>query len=248
MIHYTEQYFISPTHPITIALIGCGGTGSSVLTGLARLDAALIQLGHPGFFVRVYDPDVVEDHNVGRQMFSPYEVGHNKGTVLVGRLNRAFGLNWENVPEEYDEGDPNNLIITCVDEGKVRLHIAGLLKEGRSFQPEYQKYFYWLDFGNSRKSGQVVLGTLQEIKQSNKKGISSLPTIAELYPEELKKEEPQEPSCSLAVALDKQDLFINSTLANLGLNLLWTMFREMKIVYHGFFLNLESLQINPLKI
>jgi hypothetical protein len=32
-----------------------------------------------------------------------------------------------------------------------------------------------------------------------------------------------EPSCSLAEALEKQDLFINSTLANMAASLLWNL-------------------------
>ena len=42
-VHYTDNYLMSPQHPVTVNLIGAGGTGSQVLTCLARLDAALIQ-------------------------------------------------------------------------------------------------------------------------------------------------------------------------------------------------------------
>ena len=38
---------------------GGGGTGSQVLTNLARLDVTLRALGHPGLFVTLYDPDTV---------------------------------------------------------------------------------------------------------------------------------------------------------------------------------------------
>lgn len=49
-----------------------------------------------------------------------------------------------------------------------------------------------------------------------------------------------EPSCSLAEALEKQDLFINSTLANIGASLLWNLFREGMTENGGFFLNLKD--------
>jgi hypothetical protein len=41
------------------------------MTGLARLDAALVMLGHPGLYVAVFDPDFFEEHSVSRQMSRP---------------------------------------------------------------------------------------------------------------------------------------------------------------------------------
>jgi len=56
------------------------------------------------------------------------------------------------------------------------------------------------------------------------------------------------PSCSLAQALQNQDLFINSTLAQLGCGLLWKLLRECMIEYQGIFLNLDTMNTNPIKI
>jgi len=56
------------------------------------------------------------------------------------------------------------------------------------------------------------------------------------------------PSCSLAEALEKQDLFINSTLANLGCDLLWKLFREGMIEYRGLYLNIETMRVNPISV
>ena len=50
-VHYTYSYLLNPQHPVTVNLIGGGGTGSQVLTNLARLDVTLRALGHPGLFV-----------------------------------------------------------------------------------------------------------------------------------------------------------------------------------------------------
>ena len=58
----------------------------------------------------------------------------------------------------------------------------------------------------------------------------------------------QGPSCSLAEALGKQDLFINTNLANAGLAILWKMFRELHIKNHGCYVNLETGVTNPIKI
>ena len=186
-IHYTDNYLINPTHPVTINLIGCGGTGSQVLTSLARMNQALVNLGHMGFLVRVFDGDEVTQANIGRQMFSPSDIGQNKATVLVSRVNRFFGLDWESCPQRY--GSENfdkkskqlgaNILITCVDTAKSRIEIANLQNEHWLFYEKsnvnpYSVPFYWLDFGNSKHTGQVVLGTLKEIKQPKSKEILSL--------------------------------------------------------------------------
>ena len=39
-IHYTDSYLLAPYHPVSIFVIGAGGTGSQVVTNLARMDAA----------------------------------------------------------------------------------------------------------------------------------------------------------------------------------------------------------------
>ena len=35
-IHYTDSYLLKPYHPVTIHVAGAGGTGSQVITNLAR--------------------------------------------------------------------------------------------------------------------------------------------------------------------------------------------------------------------
>ena len=101
-LHFTDNYIINPRHPITVNLIGAGGTGSQMLQSLARIDYALYKLGHPGLNVRVFDNDIVTEANIGRQLFSPNDVGLNKADVLVTRINTFFGVNWESVSELYD--------------------------------------------------------------------------------------------------------------------------------------------------
>ena len=86
---------MNPQHPVTVNIIGAGGTGSQVLTGMARLDVTLRALGHPGLFVTVYDPDIVTDANIGRQLFGPSDLGLNKSQCLVTRINNFFGNDWK---------------------------------------------------------------------------------------------------------------------------------------------------------
>jgi hypothetical protein len=46
----------------------------------------------------------------------------------------------------------------------------------------------------------------------------------------------------------KQDLFINSAVANLGASLLWQLFREGMIFNRGMFINLKTFITQPLKV
>lgn len=85
-IHYTDRYLLNPHHPVTVFIIGAGGTGSQVATNLARMSIALQALGHPGLHVTVFDPDTVTEANIGRQLFSESELGLNKAVALVTRI------------------------------------------------------------------------------------------------------------------------------------------------------------------
>lgn len=254
--HYTESSLLSPQHPVTIYLIGCGGTGSQVLNNLARTHKALTMLGHPGFHVTVFDNDIVTEANLGRQLFAPSELGLNKATALVTRVNRFFGLQWQSKPQRYNLTNTIidcNIIITAVDNVNVRLQVGKLYKGRRSPSSHSadKTNYYWLDIGNSKATGQIVLGTRGYIEQPKKttNTVSFLPSITELFPD-LKKHEDKDktPSCSLAEALAKQDLFINSIIAQYAVNMIWKMFREASINYHGLFINLESMSTNPIKL
>ena len=109
-----------------------------------------------------------------------------------------------------------------------------------------------MDFGNTQTTGQVVVGTVpKKIKQPASKlyeTVTSLKVITRFVRYSRVKEEESGPSCSLAEALDKQDLFINSTLAQLGCNILWKMFRNGMIEHHGLYLNLETMKVNPIAV
>lgn len=113
--HFSDSYLIDPRHPVTVNVIGAGGTGSQVITSLARMDLALRRLGHPGLFVRVYDPDRVSESNIGRQLFSEADLGLNKAQCLITRINRFFGNDWTAIPQYYPQKKDNlfaNLFIT----------------------------------------------------------------------------------------------------------------------------------------
>lgn len=249
-MHKTHSYLLNPQHQITVDLVGLGGTGSQVLNGLARISQSLMQLGHPGLHVRAWDPDTVSPANIGRQLFSPADLGDNKARVLISRVNRFFGFAWESMPAIYTGKEKSNILITCVDTAKARVQISKHIgcDNGIGGQP-YLRNFYWLDLGNLQKTGQCVLGSSFTVNTTRKVKQKMLPHVVKLFPKIRRiKEKNQGPSCSLAEALEKQDLFINSTLAQFGCNLLWKLLREGEIRYHGCYVNLETLSVNPIKI
>ena len=249
-VHFTDAYLLNPQHEITVALIGVGGTGSQALTCLGRMDAALKTLGHSGLFITAYDPDMVTPANRGRQLFTENDTGLNKAACLMTRINRFFGTDWDSVAATYS-GQPANMAITCTDNIASRLYVQEVFQkmQDRYVHP-YEKFIYWLDFGNTRTTGQAVLGSLKIKQPVSEKfmTVSRLPTVTELFDYTDMDEKESGPSCSLAEALQKQDLFINSTLAQLGCGLLWKLFREGMTENQGIFLNLDTLKINPLKI
>lgn len=250
--HYVKNYVIAPTHPLLVNLIGCGGTGSQVLTSLGRMNYALQKLGHPGLHVAAYDGDTVTDVNCGRQLFAEQEIGLNKAVVLVTKLNYFFGTTWEAIPEMYDAKSPTgNITISCVDTVDARKTIAGRLEDGcRATLHDMRRSYYWLDFGNAATTGQVVLGTCGQTFQQpdGKENVGRLRDVTELFDFEKIKDSDSGPSCSLAEALSRQDLFINSTLAHIGCALMWKMFTKAVLDAQGAYLNLESMKVNPIPI
>lgn len=262
LTHYTPSSLLNPTHPVTVLLAGCGGNGAQILAGLARMHVALQGLGHPGFHVAALDPDTVSKANRGRQPFASADVGHAKASILVTRLNRFYDLAWEAYPLPFDQalldGPLNNdlhwvlgnfsLIISCVDSAAARLEIAKAIEILRGHNSHA---LYHLDLGNTQQTGQAVLGTVHDVPQPKDKEDTAhrLPGLIDLYGDLASQDTvDQGPSCSLAQALSRQDLFINSTLANLALDIVWKLFRDLKLEIHGAFANLRRMQVNPLWI
>ena len=107
-----------------IAVYGCGGTGSHVLNGLARINHALQQLNKPTIHVTAFDDDLVDHDNVGRQAFFPADVGHNKAKVLCERINLYYHTNWMGIASKAPSSDKKDLVISCVDSVKSCERIA----------------------------------------------------------------------------------------------------------------------------
>jgi len=237
------------TRQVRVLLAGAGGTGSRILEKLVCLHRALIAKGHPeGLMVTVIDPDVVSSANIGRQAFYPGDVGCFKADVLVNRANMMLGdVRWKSVVAKLDTRsglEDVDLVIGAVDNRAARLGIL------RSLENCFGGTRYWLDTGNRANDGQVVLGEVPSRKRATDDK-ARLPHIGELYPQLIDPaaEEPdQGPSCSLAEALEKQSLFINPTVSDFAMNILWNLFTQGQIDTHGAFINLQRMMVTPLKV
>jgi PRTRC genetic system ThiF family protein len=90
--------------PVRILVVGAGGTGSAIVMGLPYLHQAMRAWGHPfGLEVTLMDGDTVSETNCVRQPFSWSDVGQNKATVLINRINLFWGTKWNALPTSFDE-------------------------------------------------------------------------------------------------------------------------------------------------
>jgi PRTRC genetic system ThiF family protein len=234
---------------VKVLLVGAGGTGSRILEKLVCLHRALVAKGHPGgLSVTVVDPDTVSPANIGRQAFYPGDIGCFKADVLVNRANMALGdRRWTSVRARVDTRsglDGFDLVIGAVDNRSARLGIL------RGLENCLGGSRYWLDTGNRANDGQVVLGQVPSRKRTTDDRLR-LPHIGELYPQLIDpavQDADDGPSCSLAEALDKQSLYINSAVSDFAMNLLWLLFTQGQIDTHGAFINLQRMMVTPLRV
>ena len=107
---------------------------------------------------------------------------------------------------------------------------------------------YWLDIGNNSASGQFVLG--QPWNARNRRTAERLRTVNELYPEiaDVKAGEDPLSSCSAVEALERQEPFINQTLAASALTMLARLLRYGKIEHHGGFFNAATGKVTALPV
>ena len=231
---------------VRITVVGCGGTGSAIAAGLPYLHQAMLALGHPyGLDVTFVDGDRVSKANCVRQPFSVSEIGLYKATVLASRINLFWGLAWKGSPYFLDEAwrGETDIVIGCVDSRKARNGIMG--------SHAYWNSVYWLDIGNNADTGQFILG--QPDNRRAAKDQMRLPTVADLFPEVVDPKLDRKdtlPSCSAVEALQRQEPFVNQTLAYQALAMLARLFRYGRLSYHGGFFNIasgrtSSLQVDP---
>lgn len=261
-IHFLDNYLLSPTNPIRVNVIGAGGTGSKLMTALMEINHSLLELEHPGLDVHLWDDDIITASNIGRQRFAESERNLYKSQAIINRLNRWAGTNWKAKTRKFehtvDGKIPNNarasIYISCTDTVASRIEMNKIMQKlNEDYGYHRDKARYWLDLGNTKFSGQGILSTIGKIDQPTSKKFKTfekLPSIIEEYGTAMQTSEQQDdtPSCSLAESLEKQDLFINSTIAHLGASLLWNLLKDGMTENRGFFLNLQNFRSQPINV
>ncbi len=185
---------------VTFVLVGCGGNGSWMAGVIARVLSLLPQVGKTGNAL-FYDPDVVERENIPRQLFFEPEIGLNKAHVLAARYGLQMGVDITSFDKPFEWsyhnagsiGNHRSLVILvgCVDGPAGREAMSQTLGH-----PTYQQHrYWWLDLGNHRDSGQVVLGNTSELNDlkdsfSLKTYCRLLPSAALVHPELLEAQVP----------------------------------------------------------
>lgn len=241
------------TRRVRIDLVGVGGNGAQMAACLARLDVAIKALGHPGgLHVAAFDPDRVSEANVGRQLYSPADVGRYKAVVTIHRLNQFYGLDWDGHPRAYEASWPRgrraceaDIVVSCVDTRRARRVIHARLFEAHA------GCRYWLDLGNREATGNCVLGQPRSSPwRSRGEESPRLPCVTELFPELLDENiaDDNRPSCSARMALQAQGLFTNDVVVRFAAQLLYELFSRGRIVQHGVLVNLESKRSAPIDV
>lgn len=151
---------------LNLILAGCGGTGSWLAPTVVRVARLLAEKFHKSVRVVFIDPDSVEAKNCYRQNFAESEIGRNKAEALAARYGLAWGVDVLALPAPFPadldrllETDRQthyelSVVIGCVDNAPARSAIHTYLTE----KAGYGAARWWLDCGNDRHSGQVLLG------------------------------------------------------------------------------------------
>jgi molybdopterin/thiamine biosynthesis adenylyltransferase len=98
--------------PVTV--IGAGGIGSPTTIALAKMGVEDIT---------IYDPDVIEEHNLPNQMYRLSDVGSPKVIALKDLVENYSGTSVETKQEEFSDQDVQGLVVSGVDSMDARKQI-----------------------------------------------------------------------------------------------------------------------------
>lgn len=213
-------------HTVQIVVAGCGGIGAYVVQHVGRLIRMLYNNGKGANFTLV-DPDVVKEENLGRQLFCDAEIGQPKSVALARRYGHAWGLNTMAFIGEYAENllmTESDLIVLvgCVDNAAARAVLnETLARNPETPAPHALPAIWWLDCGNVKDTGRVMLGSAYSPEQLRgafiEKKVISLPSPALQYPSLLipgpDERGDRQMSCAELQAANLQSLNINAAIA-----------------------------------
>jgi len=239
---------------VCIILVGCGGTGSWLAPHVARI-AKLWQNLNPGKIMKIlfYDDDVIEEKNTFRQNFITAEIGANKAEALASRYTFASGLEITAYPRRfgglsYHDLEDLTIVLGCVDGADGRIEIDRSLRI-RSGHPH--KLDCWIDCGNHKWSGQVLLSTSisNEVPPfSLKDRCLWIPSPSLYHPElfEIEKDRSKRPalekniSCAELAMLDYQGMSINAMVAAVAADYLVQILLTKNVTKFATYFSLEG--------
>ena len=219
---------------LKIYLIGAGGTGSFAAMNLARVAFELRRIGKQ-VEMTVIDSDIVESGNIPRSNFCAAEIGRFKAQTLAERITLAWGLEVAYSNESFcyeNHIKPNRngykeltVLVGCVDNHLARREIHRSLEEANKYNSHNAPECWWIDGGNGKFSGQVLIGSeMKREKAENHFSTSTickkLPAPSVIHPELLENQETPLPretdermSCAERIMRGEQSLNINQRVA-----------------------------------
>ncbi|WP_395825870.1 PRTRC system ThiF family protein [Collimonas sp.] len=149
-------------------------------------------------------------------------------------------------PQHFEGNAEPDLLILCVDSAAARHLIYD------DYQSDWH-HSYVLDVGNRAADGQAIFGEWGGVNRPRKNLPAAhvpLPDPYKLLPElvDITVPEDDTPSCGLAEALERQELFINQAVVTPALAILWEFFRYDQLTWHGAFINLRIGSSRPLLV
>lgn len=224
----------------TLLQIGAGGTGSFMAQHIARLLSSSSSVSSRIKDWIIMDGDTVENKNIGRQLFAMSDIGKNKAEVLANRYSNAYKLAVRHIPNFLSSVNDLKLftdlahpacplvIIGCVDNTNARrvIHdalVARLANQSGYFYLHGIEGAFWLDAGNDRYDGQVVIGNVSQISRNAELDgvrINQLPLPGVAFPALLAEEnkpgvDDLKLSCAELALREEQGLNVNAFIANI---------------------------------
>lgn len=253
---YARSILLPVVKSITIHLIGCGGSGSWLAPHLARIAKILQEVHHSNVRLAFWDFDAVEEKNTFRQNFCEAEIGTNKAETLARRYGTAWGLEIVALPLSFSaEGIYRNnlgdrygdssmpVFITCVDNNTARQDVATVCS---------QNFGWWLDCGNIKTAGQVLVGRGLSPRELSPLRFPSMTTWTPLpsvqFPGILKEEAESKKqeldysgmSCADIALVDEQGLSINHAIASTASAMLMKLLVTKDLQHHCAYVSLDS--------
>lgn len=233
--------------------VGAGGTGSWLAPHLARLAKIISDTTSKTASVKFIDPDSIENANLDRQNFCAAELGLNKAQALALRYGLVTGLDITDIPEPFKashlwtNSEELVILVGCVDNAEARRTMASCLKNSTSHY--YGPSLFWLDCGNYRSGGNVLIGNTED-PDKLKSGFeidgwcTALPSPALQHPELLEPLPEELPdhnlSCEELALRSAQSLTVNQSIASVAATYL-VSFLSGKLRTFQTYVNLDAM-------